>query len=138
VTEQRVLVWLLLEEDGAALLGQRKAEEPPFAGQWVLPGDEMPQAESASETVGRFGREQLDIRIAGEEFADTVYLTEGDIEYAVNVFRVVAYEGRPRFRESGPYAEVRWVNPEEFQREHAYSMPGPLRASLISTLERSD
>jgi ADP-ribose pyrophosphatase YjhB (NUDIX family) len=136
VSEQRILVWLLVEQDGAVLLSQRKADEPPFAGQWTLPGEEMPGSESASETVGRFGREQLDIRIAGEEFADTVYLEESDLEYAANVFRIVAYEGRPRFRESGPYTEVRWVVRDEFQDEQAYVMPGPLRTSLISILDR--
>src|SRR5262245_30609141 len=109
MTDPRVLVWLLLEEDDALLLALRKPDAPPFAGAWALPGEEMPGEESASETIGRFGREQLDINIGGEEFADTLYLADEGIDYAVNLFRVLSYSGRPRFRESGPFTEVRWV-----------------------------
>ena len=134
---QRVLVWLLLHDGDAMLLGLRKPDQPPFAGQWVLPGDEMPEDESAAETLGRFGREQLDIRASGEEFVDTLYVNEGPEEFAVNVFRVDSYEGRPRFRESGPYSEVRWVTRAEVTDENAYPMPAPLRASLAPAKERS-
>jgi ADP-ribose pyrophosphatase YjhB (NUDIX family) len=128
---ERVLVWLLLTEDGAVLMGRRKADYPPFSETWVLPGDEMPEAESAAETVGRVGREQLDIRVATEEFADTLHLAADGVDYAVNIFRVVGYEGRPRFRESGPYSEVRWVVRDDLADESVYEMPPALRESLL-------
>ena len=134
---QRVLVWLLLLDGEAMLLGLRKPDRPPFAGQWVLPGDEMPEAESASETLLRFGRDQLDIRPGSEEFIDTLYLSEGADELAVNIFRLDSYEGQPRFRESGPYSEVRWVTRGEVTDEDAYPMPAALRASLAPAGERS-
>ena len=134
--EPNVLVWLLIEQEGAVLLGRRKAEQPPFAGQWVLPGDEMPEEESASETAARFAREQLDVRVGGEEFVDTLYLEDGGVEYAANLFRVTAYEGKPRYRESGPYVEVRWLLPAELWEEGLYPMPAPLRTVLTAS-ERS-
>jgi hypothetical protein len=110
MNEQTVLVWLLLEQDDAVLLARRKSDQPPFVGQWVLPGGAMPDVESATETAERVGRDQLDVRITGDEFVDTLYLQDAGIDYAANIFRVT-YEGRPRFRESGPYMEVRWVLP---------------------------
>ncbi|MPZ49653.1 MAG: hypothetical protein GEU75_10230 [Dehalococcoidia bacterium] len=129
-----VLVWLLLEQDGAALLGLRKAGRPPFAGSWVLPGDEMPEEESASETLARFARDQLDLSVASEEFADTINLVEAGDAYAVNIFRVTG--GQPRFRESGPYSDVRWLTSEDLGDATAYPMPEALRRSLASAIER--
>lgn len=108
MSDPKVLVWLLLEQDGAVLLARRKSDRPPFASQWVLPGDVMPEEESASETAQRVGQDELDIRVSRDEFVETLYLEDGGVEYAVNVFRV-DYEGRPRYRESGPYTEVRWA-----------------------------
>jgi ADP-ribose pyrophosphatase YjhB (NUDIX family) len=137
ISMTRVLVWLLLHEGDAMLLGLRKPDKPPFASQWVLPGDEMPEDESAVETLQRFGREQLDIRPGAEEFVDTLYVKEGPDDLAVNVFRLDSYEGRPRFRESGPYSEVRWVTRAEVTDEKTYPMPAPLRASLAPASERS-
>jgi len=110
MNQQIVLVWLLLEHDGAVLLARRKSDQPPFAGQWVLPGDAMPEVESATETAERAGRDQLDVRVTEDEFVETLYLHDAGIDYAANIFRVT-YEGRPRFRESGPFLEVRWVLP---------------------------
>jgi hypothetical protein len=121
--EQTVLVWLLFEQDGAVLLARRKSDHPPFAGQWVLPGDAMPEAESATETAERAGHDQLDVRVSGDEFVDTLYLEDAGIDYAANIFRV-RYEGRPRFRESGPYTEVRWVLPSALVAWQG--MPRPL------------
>ena len=115
MAEPRILVWLLIEQEDAILLGRRKADTAPFAGRWVLPGDEMGEDESASETTERFAREQLDLRVRGEEFVETLYLSDGGKDFAVNVFRV-GYEGRPRFRESGPYQEVRWFLRSDLDR----------------------
>jgi ADP-ribose pyrophosphatase YjhB (NUDIX family) len=136
MSEQRVLVWLVIEQDGAVLLARRKSDTAPFAGQWVLPGDEMPEAESATETQRRFAREQLDIGITGADFANTLYVSEGEVEYAINVFRV-RYAGRPRFRESGPYSEVRWTFRDELNDIAAFPMPETLRGMLAATTERS-
>ena len=132
---QHVLVWLLLEQEGAALLARRKADRPPFAGQWTLPGDTMAIDESASETIARCGREQLDVSVRSEDFVATLDIAEDEIEYAVNVFRV-AFLGRPRFRESGPYDEVRWLLPADFA-DDSIVMPDALRDALISTADGS-
>jgi ADP-ribose pyrophosphatase YjhB (NUDIX family) len=136
--EPRVLVWLLLETEDNVLLGKRKPDRPPFAGEWVLPGEEMPGEESASETVVRFARDQLDLRVTGDEFVNTMYINEDGVDYAANVFRVAAYEGRPRFRESGPYTEVKWVPVADIAAVRGYSMPPALRESLGKMAEGSD
>ena len=105
--QEKVLVWIMLEQDGALLLGRRKADEPPFAGRWTLPGDVMAVDESSTETLERFAHDQLDVRVEEEEFVETLFLSDGGQEYAVNVFRV-RFSGNPRFRESGPFQDVRW------------------------------
>ena len=125
---QESLVWLLIEQEGAALLGRRKPDSPPAAGLWTLPGDTMPEDESASETIARFAREQLDITVRSETFFDTLALSEDGTDYDVNIFRVT-YIGRPRFRESGPYDDVRWQLLSELD-DASIPMPDALRASL--------
>jgi ADP-ribose pyrophosphatase YjhB (NUDIX family) len=125
VPEPRVLVWLLLRQDEALLMACRKQEAPPFAGCWTLPGDRMTPEESSSETIERVARDMLDVRVSGEEFLATLYLQEEDVEHAVNVF-AVEYSGRPRFRESGPFADVRWVSRED--------LPGPGLEALAALL----
>jgi ADP-ribose pyrophosphatase YjhB (NUDIX family) len=131
MTEQRVLAWMLIEEAGAVLLARRKAERAPFAGQWTLPGDVMEEWESASETLARFARDQLGVSITSEEFVDTLVMSESEIEYAANVFRV-AIEGRPRYRESGPYDDARWVLPAESPQPIAEPL-----ATLLKSLSSS-
>jgi ADP-ribose pyrophosphatase YjhB (NUDIX family) len=105
---EKILIWLLFEEEGAVLLGRRKPDEEPFAGYWTLPGDEMRPEESASETVQRFAQDELGIQVTAEEFIDTFYLKEGNDTFAVTVFKPVSMEGKLRYRESGPYTEARW------------------------------
>jgi ADP-ribose pyrophosphatase YjhB (NUDIX family) len=123
--EPKVLVWLLLVRDGGLLLALRKAGSGPFSGRWTLPGDAMAFDESSSETIARVAREMLDVRAVTDTFLDTLYVQERGNDYAINVFRV-EYEGRPRFRESGPFGEVRWVLPDE--------LPGPLPNGLAALI----
>ena len=127
--EEKVLVWLLLEQDGGVLVALRKPEARPFGGRLCLPGDEMEHDESAAETIGRVAREELDLRVTGEEFVDTLYVEEQERTYAVNVFRVTSFEGRPRFRESGPYLDVRWALRSELA-DPALPLPPALRELL--------
>jgi ADP-ribose pyrophosphatase YjhB (NUDIX family) len=109
MNEPVVLVWLLIQVEDALLVLRRKADRPPFAGRWVLPGDVMRVDESALETIQRVGGEELDLSIMDFEFVETLELRDGKVDYAVNVFRVTNYEGRPRYRESGPYADAQWL-----------------------------
>ena len=134
--ESRVLVWLLLEDEGAVLLALRKDDKPPFATQWTLPGDVMSIDESASETIARCGREHLDVSVRSEDFLATLEIAEGEVEYAVNVFSVVIL-GKPRFRESGPYDDVRWLLPSEIEADESITMPVELRQILTSVAGRS-
>ena len=129
----KVLVWLMVENAGAVLLVRRKDDEPPFAGQWVLPGDEMPEFESAAETLARVGKEELGVEVSMDSFVDTIELSEANNSYAVNVFRV-AVEGRPRYRESGPYEEAAWAMPDELPGA-GLTMPSRLLEMLLAHQE---
>jgi ADP-ribose pyrophosphatase YjhB (NUDIX family) len=123
---ERVMIWLLFEQEGAVLLTRRKADRRPFAGTWTLPGEVMRFDESASETLQRFASAELDVRVSAEEFVDTFYLTESGTTYAVTVFKPASFEGRPRYRESGPYEEARWSLPDD--------LPSPAPAALVEML----
>ncbi len=108
---ETVLIWLMIEQDGAFLLCRHKPEQHPFAGQWILPGARMEADESASETISRFAGRELDVKVRQEEFVDTFFLDEGGVTYAINVFRPGAIDGRLHYRESGPFADARWFRP---------------------------
>jgi hypothetical protein len=123
---ERVLVWMVIETFGTVLLARRKPDQPPFAGAWTLPGDDMRADESASETMERVLRDQLDATLSGDTFESTLNLTDGGVEYVANLFRV-RLQGHPRYRESGPYAEVAWADPKALE---GIQMPEPLRAAL--------
>jgi ADP-ribose pyrophosphatase YjhB (NUDIX family) len=120
------MIWLLFENEAAVLLCRRKPGETPFAAYWTLPGDVMRLDESASETVKRFGRNELNVEITAEEFVDTFYLEEGRDSFAVTVFKPASFSGHLRYRESGPYAEAQWAVPAE--------LPAPIHAALAEML----
>jgi SAM-dependent methyltransferase/ADP-ribose pyrophosphatase YjhB (NUDIX family) len=124
-----VLVWLLFEADGAVLLARRGAQGR-FAGQWQLPGDLVRADESAEEALRRFAHNELAVRVAGEAFAETLYLSDGGANCVTNVFKVVALSGQPRFRAGGAYAEMRWVARGQLVDTAAYPMPALLRGWL--------
>jgi ADP-ribose pyrophosphatase YjhB (NUDIX family) len=130
---EHILVWLLVERDGSVLLTRRKASEPPFANNWVLPGEEMKDDESSGETVARVAREELGAGFSGDDFVTTLDLLEGGNSYSVNVFRV-SLEGHPRYRESGPYEEAAWA-PLADLRTAGLSMPSQLLDALVAQNE---
>ncbi len=106
--EHTVLVWLLIEDNDSVLLARHKDGEPPFAGGWTLPGDVLPRGKSPDDLIAEFAKDQLDIQVMGSEPFQTLHIDDGDKTYAVAIHRV-GYEGHPRFRESGPFAEVGWA-----------------------------
>ena len=123
---EKVLIWLLFENDGAVLLTRRKTDEPPFAGYWTLPGDLMRLEESASETVKRFAQNELNVQVTAEEFIDTFYLNEGKDSFAVTVFKPASLEGNLKYRQSGPYEEARWALPSD--------LPTPIHEALAEMI----
>jgi ADP-ribose pyrophosphatase YjhB (NUDIX family) len=127
---EHVLVWLLVERNGSVLLTRRKATEPPFANNWVLPGEEMLENESSGETVARVAREELGVGFSGDDFITTLELLEGGNSYSVNVFRVTL-EGHPRYRESGPYEEAAWAPLGELKGA-GLPMPPQLLDALVA------
>jgi hypothetical protein len=122
------MVWMLIENDGAVLLAQRKPESEVFAGRWTLPGEVRVEGESDSEVLARVASGDFDIRLNGEEFVERLYVSTGGRQHQVNVYRI-GFEGEPKFRESGPYTEVGWAEPGELG-ELDIELPEALRTFL--------
>jgi hypothetical protein len=127
-----VLVWLLFEQEDGVLVTRRKPDAAPFAGQWVLPGAELPRGRSASDIIAEFGRDELDVQIMGDEPFQTLRISDGDQEYAIAVHRV-GYEGRPRFRESGPFSEAGWAPRGDLMDGNAFPCLVDLAGYLTGT-----
>jgi ubiquinone/menaquinone biosynthesis C-methylase UbiE len=127
-----ILAAALFEREDRVLVARRRADRPPFAGQWLPPFAVVAEQESDEETLARHAREQLATNIAGQEFVETVYVEDPALNerYVTNVYRV-GYEGEVRFRAGGPYDDVRWLLPEELA---ALEMPVALRDWLLALL----
>jgi len=132
---QSILVWLLFEADGETLIARRAHDGNVFAGAWTLPGDLVPEDESAEETLRRFARDNLGVDVTGEEFEETLYLSDRATNLVTNVFRVTSYEGDLRVRK-GAFEEARWVEPAELPDAPEYPMPSELRELLGGSAER--
>ncbi len=129
-TEHTVIVWLLIENNGSVLVARRKQDDEAFSGGWVLPGEVLPRGKSPSDLTAEFGKDQLDIQVMGDEPFQTLHIADGKATYAIAVHRV-GYEGRPRFRESGPYTEVGWAPKSDLKDATAY----PFLSELARYLE---
>lgn len=127
-----ILASALFEREGRLLVARRRADRPPFAGQWLLPFAVVGEEESDEEALVRHAREQLGTEIAGQEFVETLHLEDAALSerYVANVYRV-GYEGEVRFRADGPYDDVRWLLPDELS---ALEMPARLRDWLLALL----
>jgi ADP-ribose pyrophosphatase YjhB (NUDIX family) len=91
------MFWFLVENDGAFLLAHRKADQPPFADRWVLPGAKPDRGESARDVAERIGRDELGFDVMGVSLFDTIRVDDGDTKLSVDVHRV-GFEGTPRYR----------------------------------------
>jgi ADP-ribose pyrophosphatase YjhB (NUDIX family) len=131
--EPRVMVWLLMEQEDSVLVAKRKEDGGTFSGQWVLPGHELGKGESASDRIASFGSDQLDVQIMADERFQTLHLSDDTGDYAVAVYRV-GYEGRPRFRESGPYTQVGWAPRGDLMDASAYPYLADLAGYLTGTM----
>jgi hypothetical protein len=122
------MVWMLMEHEGAVLLAQRKQDSEVFAGRWTLPGEVRTEGESESETLARVAADDFGVRLQGEEFVERLYVSTGGRQHQIDVYRI-GYEGKPRFRESGPYQEVGWAEPGELD-DLDIELPQALREFL--------
>jgi ADP-ribose pyrophosphatase YjhB (NUDIX family) len=122
------MVWMLIENDGAVLLAQRKPESEVFAGRWTLPGEVRGDEESDEETLARVAADDFGVELQGEEFIERLHVSTSGRQHQINVYRV-GFEGSPKFRESGPYEEVGWAAPDELE-ELDIELPEALREFL--------
>jgi ADP-ribose pyrophosphatase YjhB (NUDIX family) len=122
------MVWMLIENEGAVLLAQRKPESEVFAGRWTLPGEVRGDEESDEETLARVAADDFGVELQGEEFVERLHVSTGGRQHQINVYRV-GFEGSPKFRESGPYEEVGWAAPDELE-ELDIELPEALREFL--------
>ena len=131
--EHIVMVWLLVEDNDTVLIAKRKDDEPPFAGDWLLPGDVLSPGKNPEDLVAQYAKDQLDIQVMGTELFQTLHLDDGKKTYAVAVHRV-GYEGKPRFRESGPYTEVGWAPRGDLMDATAFPQLAELAGHLTGTV----
>ena len=123
----------LLVRDDNVLLGRRHTYRPPFAGRWVLPGLLLGERDTAEDCLARVVVTELGSASLESEFRDTLYLEDGAtrIRYVCNVFEVLRWEGKLRFRARGDFEDVRWVPAAELAE---LPMPEPLRLWLRERL----
>jgi SAM-dependent methyltransferase len=128
-----ITVYVLLTADRQVLLAQRRAGSPPFGGRWTLPVTILRPNETAEECLERLVTAELGVKAVEYEFADTLYLDDpaGGGRYVGNVFLVLRWEGKLRFRTRGEFQDVRWMPLEELP---GLPMPEPMRRWLQSRL----
>src|SRR3989304_4351249 len=105
-------VWLLVEHEGAVLLALRRDDGGAFAGRWTLPGGEAGPPGPAGAPAPRLASKQLATEVMGLAPFSTLSVDDAGVARTVDVLRI-GYEGRPRYRPSGPFAEVGWADPAE-------------------------
>ena len=109
-----ILSLALFERGSRVLVAHRKAEQAPFAGQWLLPACPVGTEDSAEEALERHAFHELNVQIADPNFVETLYLEDADgRRYVANIFRVGRHEGDLRFRAAGNYQDVRWLTVDE-------------------------
>jgi ubiquinone/menaquinone biosynthesis C-methylase UbiE/ADP-ribose pyrophosphatase YjhB (NUDIX family) len=128
-----ITVFVLLTADRQVLLAQRRHGSPPFAGRWTLPVTILRPDETAEECLERLLTAELDVQATEYEFADTLYLDDpaGGGRYVGNVFLVLRWEGKLRYRTRGEFQDVRWMPLDELP---GLPMPEPMRRWLQSRL----
>jgi ubiquinone/menaquinone biosynthesis C-methylase UbiE/ADP-ribose pyrophosphatase YjhB (NUDIX family) len=128
-----ITVFALLTSDQQVLLAQRRLGSPPFAGRWTLPVAILRPQETAEECLERLAKAELDVQPVEYEFADTLYLDDpaGGGRYVGNVFLVLRWEGKLRYRTHGEFQDVRWMPLEELP---GLPMPEPMRRWLQARL----
>lgn len=121
-----ILSLALFERRNRMLLGRRKAELPPFAGQWLLPCAVVGSEESAEEALERHAFRDLGVEVDEQEFVETLYVEDEATgqRFVANVFRIVRHRGELRFRAESDYEDVRWLTGDELAQT---PMPPPLR-----------
>jgi ADP-ribose pyrophosphatase YjhB (NUDIX family) len=123
------MVWMLIENEGAVLLAQRKPDSEVFAGRWTLPGEVRAEDESDAETLARVAADDFGIELRGEELVEKLHVSTGGRQHQISVYRV-GFEGSPKFREAGPYVEVGWAEPDELD-DLDIELPPALREFLV-------
>lgn len=107
----------LFERGKRTLVVRRKADAPPFAGSWVLPGGAVLGSDAMEESLERHVYHELGVETSSTalDFAETLYLEDpaSGNRYVANVFRVTHHQGQLRFRAAGDYADARWLTSEE-------------------------
>ena len=105
----------LFERGSRTLVAQRKVDQTPFAGGWLLPGGLVAGSDAMEEALRRHLSRELGVEAGEVEFAETLYLEDAAAakRYVANVFRVRSYEGKLRVRAAGGYEDARWLTATE-------------------------
>jgi SAM-dependent methyltransferase/ADP-ribose pyrophosphatase YjhB (NUDIX family) len=127
----KILSLGLFEINQRLLVARRKANVPPFGGQWLLPAVQLREDQSAEEALELHTYSEMGIEIGVPEFAETLYVEEAATRerYVANIFRVPRYTRQLRFRANGDYDDMRWLSEGEVA---ALDMPAALRDWLVA------
>ena len=123
------------DDDGRVLLLHRRADRPPWADRWWLPGDVTPLTEEPDATVPRIFAHLLRQRVAAA-YLETVFGEEPEtrrhsIHNAYRVTTQQALDPQPD-DETNPFDAAQWFAPNEAIAE----LPSEQAALLRAALER--
>ncbi len=132
-----ILSLALFERGRHTLLARRKADRPPFAGRWLLPGGVVGAEQSAEEALDAHVFRELGVEAEDAEFTETLYLEDEATHqrYVANIFRVPRHQGDLRFRVAGDYEDARWLGRDELPES---GMPAALRKWLFGDREQPE
>ena len=99
----------ILQKENKILVAQRPADKP-YGGYWEFPGGKIELNESSLEALKRELHEELGIDVEQAELWFQHQHTYSDKTVLLEIWRVLAYNGKPQSQER---QELRWVATSE-------------------------
>lgn len=126
-----VIVGIVRDPAGRVLIGQRPPDKP-MAGSWEFPGGKLEAGEPPIEGLKRELNEELGIRVASAEPLIEHRYRYPDREVRLDVWWVLAYEGRARPLEG---QTLRWVRAAELAEQPLLPADAPIVAAIRRRLD---
>ncbi len=106
-----VAAGIVTDGGGRILIAQRKYPDH-HCGKWEFPGGKLKRGETVGQALRRELEEELGIRVGRAESWVTVHHDYPDRPIALNVLRVLSYDGAPTGREG---QALQWLQPQDLQ-----------------------